>query len=120
MYLDNNCCVSPELFSGLELQNTYACGTLRKNRVSIPDVLKKNILKLKSGEAIFWRKDGLLAVKFHNKRDVYLLSTIHQATVSILNKLDCRTNVPITKPTCIVDYCSLMEGIDLSDQINGY
>jgi len=119
VYLDNYY-VSPELFSELELQNTYACGTLRKNRVGVPDALKKATLKLQSGEAIFRRKDSLLAVKFHDKRDVHMMSTIHQATMSILNKLDRRTNVPITKPTCIVDYCSLMGGVDLSDQINGY
>jgi len=49
-----------------------------------------------------------------------MLSTIHQATVSVLNKTDRRTNNLVTKPSCVVDYCSLMEGIDLSDQINQY
>ena len=49
-----------------------------------------------------------------------MLSTIHQATGSALSKTDRRTNNLVTKPSCIVDYCSLMGGVDLSDQINQY
>ncbi|CAG2207905.1 unnamed protein product [Mytilus edulis] len=119
VYMDNYY-VSPELFTELEVLNTYACGTLRKNRLGVPDALKKTNLKLKRGEVIFRRKEGLLAVKFHDKRDVHMLSTIHPATVSVLNKNDRRTNNPIVKPTCVVDYCSYMGGVDLSDQINQY
>ncbi|CAC5422076.1 Probable ubiquitin carboxyl-terminal hydrolase FAF-X [Mytilus coruscus] len=119
VYMDNYY-VSPELFTELEVLNTYACGTLRKNRLGVPDAIKKTSLKLKRGEVIFRRKEGLLAVKFHDKRDVHMLSTIHPATVSVLNKNDRRTNNPIVKPTSVVDYCSFMGGVDLSDQINQY
>jgi hypothetical protein len=115
----DNFYVSPELFQELDLLNTYACGTLRKNRVGVPDALKRTFLKLKKGEIIFRRNDKLLAVKYRDQRDVHMLSTIHQATVSVLTKTD-RNGDPIVKPTCIVDYCSLMGGVDLSDQINQY
>jgi hypothetical protein len=117
VYLDNYY-TSPELFSELYLLNTYACGTLRKNRIGTPEALKRPTLKLKPSECIFRRKDNLLAVKFHDKRDVHALTTIHQATVSVLNKIDHNTHAPVTKPTCIVDYIASMGGVDVADQMN--
>lgn len=116
----DNYYVSPELFTELELLNTYACGTLRKNRVGVPDAFKKPEFNLNQCEVIFRRKDNLLAVRYRDKRDVHMLSTIHQATVSVLSKNDRRTNNPIVKPTCIVNYCLFTGGVDLSDQINQY
>jgi hypothetical protein len=100
--------------------NTYPCGTWGKNRVGVPGALEKNKVKLKQGEVVFRRRDNILAVKYCDKRDVHMLSTIHQATGSALSKTDRRTNNLVTKPSCIVDYCSLMGGVDLSDQINQY
>lgn len=117
----DNYYVSHELFVELDLLNTYACGTLRKNRVGLPDAVRsKQCIKLKRGDMIFRRNEKLLCIKYHDKRDVHMLSTIHQATVSVLDKTDRRTQEPIVKPTCVVDYCSLMGGVDLSDQINQY
>ena len=40
--------------------------------------------------------------------------------MSVLNKIDRHINNLIMKPTCIVDYCRLMGGVDLSDQIHHY
>ncbi|XP_021344408.1 piggyBac transposable element-derived protein 4-like [Mizuhopecten yessoensis] len=111
---------SPELFTELHLQNTYACGTLRKNRLGVPYVIKKPTMKLKQSETIFRRNQNLLAVKYHDKQDVHMLSTIHKATVSVLDKVDCNTNQQVAKPTCIADYIAVMGGVDLSDQINHY
>ena len=113
----DNFSVSPELFVELDLLNMYACGTLCKNQQGMPDALKNTTWKLKRGDEK--TKDNILAVKFKDKCDVHMLSTIHQATVSVMDKTD-RNNEPVVKPTCIVDYCSLMGGVDLSDQINQY
>ncbi|XP_048753372.2 piggyBac transposable element-derived protein 4-like [Ostrea edulis] len=120
VYMDNYY-TSPELFGKLLLHNTYACDTLRKNRKHVPEALKRNI-KLKPSQVIFQRNEGeeMLAVKYHNKRDVNMLTTIHEANMTVLDKRDRTTNEYIVKPTCIVEYISLMGGVDLSDQMGQY
>lgn len=45
-----------------------------------------------------------------------MISTIRPMTVSALDKRDRITNMAITKPICIVEYCEKMGGVDLSDQ----
>jgi hypothetical protein len=111
---------SPELFEELRVHNTYACGTLRKNRKKVPEAIKLK-QKLLPTQVIFRRNEEsqMLAVKYHDKRDVHMLSTIHEATMAVLSQRD-RNNEYIAKPTCIVDYVSKMGGVDLSDQINQY
>lgn len=119
VYMDD-CYTSPELFTELELLNTYACGGLKKNRYGLPEAFAKPVLKLKQTETMFRRNEVLLAVKYRDKRDILMLSTIHQATVSVLTKTHSNTNINVTKPTCIVDYIAFMEGVNLSDRINQY
>jgi hypothetical protein len=62
----------------------------------------------------------MLAVKYHDKRDVHMLSTIHEAKIAVLNKVDRRTDSLVSKPVCITDYVKFMAGVDLSDQFNSY
>ena len=69
---------------------------------------------------IFRRKEDMLVVKFYDKRAVHMISTIHEASMSVLNKPGRGTNNMVMKPHCIVDYCRFMGGVDLSDQIHQY
>ena len=118
VYMDNYY-TSPELFEELYLLNMYACGTLRKNRKQVPKAIQvKTRINIK--QCIFRRREHLLCLRYLDKRDVYMLSTIHPATVSVLDKRDRTTGMAITKPTCIVEYCKKMGGVDLSDQIGSY
>ena len=118
VYMDNHF-TSPELFEELNFFHTYACGTLRVNRNGVPDAIKKKI-KLNQGDCVFRSNGNQLAIKFHDKRDVTLLSTLHSPTITVLDKIDRKTNLPIAKPTCLVDYVQNMGGVDLADQINQY
>jgi hypothetical protein len=58
-------------------------------------------------------------MKWADKRDVVMLSTIHSNTMTVSNKLD-RNGLPIIKPTCVLDYNSYMGGVDTSDQMSKY
>lgn len=118
VYMDNFY-TSPELLLELESQNTYACGTLRVNRKGVPNEIKRKT-KLGPTECIFRRNGNMLAVKNRDKRDVHMLSTIHEAKVAVLNKVDRRTDSLVSKPVCITDYVKFMGGVDLSDQFNSY
>lgn len=118
VYLDNfyN---SPELYEELSLLHTYACGTLRSNRKNVPLAIKQK-RKMARFECIYRRNGDLLIVKYYDKRAVHMISTIREAEVSVLNKVDRQTNNLVMKPHCVVDYCRLMGGVDLSDQIHQY
>ena len=117
IYLDNYY-NSPDLAMELDRHDTYICGTVRVNRQGMPRAFPQ--VKLDKNEAIFRRKGNMLVIKFHEKRDVHMISTCHNATYSVLNKRDRRTGDPVIKPTAVVDYCSNMGGVDLSDQMLQY
>ena len=113
----DNYYMSPELADELDTHLTYICGTVRINRKEMPRVFSG--LKLKAGDAIFRRRGNLLAIKYKDKRDVHMLTTMHEATWTLTNKVDRQGN-PIMKPTATVAYCKNMGGVDLSDQILQY
>lgn len=77
IYMDNYYTLT-ELFDELSIRETYACGTVRKNRKNFPVALKGN-QRMLQGDTLFRRRDDLLAIKFHDKRDVHMLTTIHKA-----------------------------------------
>ena len=65
---------SPALFTDLVAKGFGACGTVRKNRRGIPDVVRET--RFKKGEVISTKTDdGLAVLKWHDKRDVTMLST---------------------------------------------
>ena len=72
--------------------------------------------QLRRDEQIAYRSDELLAVKFKDKKDLYMLSTIHDD--SMVHRADRRhRNQHQTKPTCIADYNKYMGGVDCTDQL---
>lgn len=89
-------------------------GTVRVNRKGMPKAFP--LVHSQGNEAIFRRKANLLAIKFHEKRDVHMISTCHKATFKICNKRH-QPNQVVVKPSVIVDYCKHMGGVDLSDQM---
>ena len=75
MYTDNYYS-SPALFGDLQRLGFGACGTVRKNRRGLPDEMTK--AKLKKGEVASNQIDSsMLVLKWMDKREVMMLSTIH-------------------------------------------
>ena len=67
-----------------------------------------------------FRRDGpLLAIKWFEKREVLMLSTIHDAILVETGKTD-RAGNKIEKPEPVYYYCSHMGWVDLSDQLLNY
>ena len=119
IYMDNFYS-SPVLFDELNLLDTYCCGTLRSNRRQVPEAIKQVKLK-NNGDTVFRRRDNLLALKHHDKRDVCMLSTIHQATYVVVDqRVQGGQLAQVLKPTCIYDYIKRMGGVDTSDQMLQY
>ena len=116
VYFDNYY-TSPDLFRQLLRETTYACGTVRQNRKGLPEALKE--AKIKSGQSV-WRRsdDALLALKWKDKKDVFMLSSIHKA-----NQKQTRFNFQneaVVKPVVVADYTENMAGVDLNDQFLSY
>ena len=71
--------------------------------------------KLKKGESCFHRNGELLCIRWCDKHQVIVLTTIDDA-VEVAWKHDCHGNVQL-KPKAFVEYTSNTWGCDLSDQL---
>ncbi|XP_068103433.1 piggyBac transposable element-derived protein 4-like [Hyperolius riggenbachi] len=82
-FLDKGYCLttdnfytSPELYEYL-LHKTDAYGTVRACRRQMPPTFSSK--KLKTGEIVAWQKGKVMALRWRDKKDVCLLSTVHNA-----------------------------------------
>ncbi len=80
----DNWFTSPALFEVLHANGTGACGAVRKNRFRMPNFTDK----LGKGDSDYRHTDILLAVKWFDKRDVTILSTIHSKKNPYSGKLN--------------------------------
>lgn len=102
---------SPKLFSFLHNRKTNACGTVRKNRKHLPKLEKK----LKIGETESSHTNSLLAIKWLDRREVYMLTTMHDDSMKKCDKINYKTKENILKPKCVIDYNGNMGAVDRSD-----
>lgn len=128
VYMDNYYS-SPELAEELLFRDTHMCGTIRADRKGLPKAVSEVKFKKQSKKAkqqglpkveqsCWRRKDQLLALRWMDKKPVYILSTIHKA-VMVKTKIDHKGS-PILKPFPVHQYVRYMMGVDLSDQLMQY
>lgn len=100
----------------LQNRKTHLVGTLRLNRKHLPqDVVAA---KLRKGEiAAKETRDGVVVLKWRDKRVVSALSTKHSALKTVRSTSSRGVTL---KPQCIVDYNTGKSSIDLSDQMASY
>ena len=114
VYTDN-CYSSPALFKALTDSGFGACGTARKDRRGIPKSV--STANLQKGEIQSTRDDGILSLKWRDKRDVLMLSTFHDDTM-VGKSRRSRTAVggveTIQKPRVVEEYNQFMGGVDKS------
>ncbi|UYV73242.1 hypothetical protein LAZ67_10002323 [Cordylochernes scorpioides] len=84
-----------------------------KNRKKIPRFGKK----IKIGETEAKHTQNLLALKYKDKREVFMLSTMHKNEFANTNKRDKVTNLPIQKPSAVIDYNQKMGSVDQTDML---
>ena len=112
---------SPDLFGDLQRLGFGACGTVRKNWRGVPDEMKA---KLKKGEVVSKQLDSsMLILKWMDKREVMMLSTIHDDSF-VTKKRRSRTapdgQEDILKPLVVEEYNKNMGGVDTGDQLQSY
>ncbi|CAG4944989.1 unnamed protein product [Parnassius apollo] len=113
MIIADNGYTSIPLAEYLLQRKTDLCGTLRKNRKNLPLLIKNK--KLKRGEQIAAQKNNVTILKWHDKRDVLMISTCHADEQTISTGRN-----PRPKPNMILEYNNRKKGIDLSDELASY
>ena len=114
LYVDNFYTSLP-LFRALYARNTVACGTIRSNRKGFPKSLIQKKLTV-VGESSALRADELVALKFHDRKDVYMLTTAHNSACPSV-KVRRKSMQTMAKPNCILNYNCMMGGVDKCDQL---
>ena len=116
----DNFYTSPLLFKDLLENGTYACGTIHTNRKFFPNELKSP--SLKRPEYKFATCGLFTAGIWHDRRDVTFLSTIHSASVDVVQKRakGSKEKEPIPCPSAIAEYNRSMNGVDITDQHLSY
>ncbi|CDQ64883.1 unnamed protein product [Oncorhynchus mykiss] len=107
----------PNTSSFCSSNSTGACGTVRSNRKGMPAF---GCRKMQRGEVEFKENSQQLAVKWHDKRDVHVLSTVQTATMSATGKVDHLTGELKIKPDCVLHYNVKMGAVDNADMINSF
>jgi hypothetical protein len=69
----------PELFNDLVTKQIYCCCTVKPNRKGMPQDLKPKTTTLKRGDIHVRTKADLTAILWRDKRDVCMLTNIHNA-----------------------------------------
>nr|XP_054926062.1 piggyBac transposable element-derived protein 4-like [Dermacentor andersoni] len=110
LFIDN-WYTSPALFKFLHSRQTSACGTVRASRRGLPKFAKK----LQQGQIDSFHTNTMLALKWHDRRDVHMLSTMHGAEIAETEKLDWRTGERKKKPKCVLEYNKKMGLVDKVD-----
>ena len=73
----------------------------------------------KKGDCVFRRNGPLLYLKWKEKKNVTMLTTIHEAVMVEMGKQDI-LGEKIEKPEAVYSFCGRMGGVDLSDQLLQY
>ena len=92
--------------------NTDTIGTVKVARKDVPAKIKD--AKLKKGEVVAAYRKKSMVLKWKDKKDVCVLSTLHDDSMM---QVKSRHGKEINKPKAVASYNSHMGGVDLSDNL---
>ena len=111
LYTDNFY-TSPTLADMLVDCNTDTIGTVKVARKDVPAKIKD--AKLKKGEVVAAYRKKSMVLKWKDKKDVCVLSTLHDDSMM---QVKSRRGKEVNKPKAVASYNSHMGGVDLSDNL---
>ena len=106
---------SPALFKALADRGFGACGTARKDRRYIPKSVSGATLE--KGGVVSTRQEGILSLKWRDKREVLMLSTFHDDSMVGKTRRSRRAVggiETISKAKVVEEYNQYMGGVDRS------
>lgn len=101
---------SPQLSDILLTKQTDTYGTAKANRKEMPPLMHTK--KVPKGKIIGYQRGKLLALRWRDKKDIIMLSTVHNTETIAVKK----RNEERIKPVVVNDYNSTMGGVDRVDQ----
>nr|XP_053627819.1 piggyBac transposable element-derived protein 4-like isoform X2 [Cherax quadricarinatus] len=104
----DNWYTSPMLADFLRVNKTDVCGTVRRNRKHMPRFSGGSA----DGAVQVFHANDTMALQWHDKRDVTLLSTIHRNEMVQTDEVSRDTNELTVKPAAVIDYTKNMQLID--------
>ncbi|XP_068618055.1 piggyBac transposable element-derived protein 4-like [Battus philenor] len=118
LYMDNYY-NSVELAENLLEKKIRVCGKIRQNR-GFPEKLKRTNINV--FEACHQCKGEVLAQVWRasKTKSIQMISTIHNATLTNIQRKCRKTNYTIKKPESVLDYNKYMKGVDRADQYLSY
>lgn len=123
LYIDNFY-TSPQLLLDLLDKGIYCTGTVRTNRTGFPVSLIPPTKSMNPGTYRFATACGnkLTAVWWRDRRDVFMMSTVHKKSVQYVMKRPkgSHEKQPMPCPIMIAEYNNSMGGVDLTDQQLSY
>ena len=75
----DNCFFSPDLFGDLATKQIYCCGAVRPKTKGMPQDLGPEKMTFKGSDLHVRTRGDLTAILWRNKRDVSILTNIHDA-----------------------------------------
>ena len=109
---------SVPLVHELESRKTGYTGTLVKNRLQLPRVVRSKKFRLQRGEQKAWRDDKKLVLAWRDKgKPTIMISTVCSA---VSKTYDGRNHKQVTKPLVVYQYNQKMGGVDVADQLGVY
>ena len=119
LYFDNYFTSAKLMMDLLSIQ-TYSCGTVRNNRKGLPPGFNKKTGNQDRGTISQWQKGDVLATKWKDRKDVYLLSTACGDNVGEVSRRLGKTSTHVRCPEVVMTYNRFMGGVDLSDHLRSY
>jgi len=101
---------SPALFVQLFSRQTDAIGTARSGRRGMPGTLRT---KIPRGAIVARYTPELMALKWHDKKEVTMLSTVHDCATVTMMRFGGKKVIPLV----IHDYNKSMGAVDQADQM---
>lgn len=104
---------SPDLFEYIYTHCTEESRTVKSDPENMP-----KFKKTKTADTESLNKGPLLAIKWHDRREVHMLTTLHIDVIIPTDKTNKTTNGPANKPQAnVVEYNKNMGSVDKSDMM---
>jgi len=114
----DNCFTLPALFGDLFQRKINVCGIVRHDKRGMSRDIGPKSLKMKRGDIATRVRGTLRAVRWKDRRDVYILSNMHAPPVE--GNFTQESGQAI-KPRVVEDYNAYMAFVDKSDRmVNSY
>ena len=97
--------------------DTYYCGTVRKDKIGLSNDIQQG--KLKPGESLKVSDGTLVYCRWHDKRDIYSLGSNTDGSDTRKQRTAFQAN-EIGNPRMVMDYNKNMCGVDRFDRYRSY